>query len=263
VTRYQGGLPPLVIAISGVPALVIFASAYHVFVRRYPWLAPAPSAVKLICIRRLMKLGGKYMTMQLATLGIYQSQAMIITQMLGPSQVVIFMVTFKIISLPTDLTYLGTTPFIAAFGEAKARCDWGWIKGAFKNATFASVALGVPLAAALAFFAKPLILFWAGPSAVPDSGLVLWLFMYTVVGVSVMMAGQLLCGIERVDTLLLSIALTSFGCVALGIPFAAWWGLSGVAFAMVVSMLVILLPVRVFEVQRVFRVSSNAAGSGP
>jgi hypothetical protein len=37
---------------------------------------------------------------------------------------------------------------------------------------FGSVALGVPLAAALALFAKPLILFWAGPSAVPDSDLI-------------------------------------------------------------------------------------------
>src|SRR6266478_9301007 len=149
------------------------ANACHAFVRRYPWLAPAPSAVKLICIRRLMKLGSKYMTMQLATLGIYQSQAMIITQMLGPSQVVIFMVTYKVVTLPVDLAYMGSAPFLSAFGEAKARRDWNWIKGAFKNATVASVALGVPLAAALALAAKPLILIWAGPSAVPDPYLIL------------------------------------------------------------------------------------------
>jgi O-antigen/teichoic acid export membrane protein len=253
VTRFQGGLPQLVIAISGVPALVVaFASAYHVFVRRYPWLAPAPSAVKWTCIQRLLKLGGKYTTIQFATLGIYQSQAMIITQMLGPSQVVIFVVAFKVITLPVDLTYMGTVTFIAPLGEAKARRDWRWIKSAFKNATFTSVALGVPLAAALALFAKPLIFFWAGPSAVPDSDLILWLFMYTVLGVSVMMTGQLLSGIARIDTLLLSIALCSLGCVVLGVLFASWWGLSGVAFAMAVSMLVILLPIRVREVRRIF-----------
>jgi O-antigen/teichoic acid export membrane protein len=59
VTRFHCGLPQLVIVISGVPALVIFASAYDVFFCRYPWLAPAPSAVKWTCIRRLLKLGGK------------------------------------------------------------------------------------------------------------------------------------------------------------------------------------------------------------
>src|SRR5437588_2916050 len=90
VTRFHGGLPQLVVAISGVPALVLLANTYHAFVRHYPWLAPAPSAVRLTCVRRLLQLGGKYMTIQLASLGIYQSQAIIITQMLGPSEVVIF-----------------------------------------------------------------------------------------------------------------------------------------------------------------------------
>ena len=260
VTRFQGGLPQLVFAISGVPALVVFASAYHVFVCRYPWLAPAPSAVKWSCIRRLLKLGGRYTTIQFAALGIYQSQAMIITQMLGPTQVVIFVVAFKVITLPVELTYMGTVPFIAALGEAKARRDWRWIEGAFKNATLTSVALGVPLAATLALFAKPVILFWAGPSAVPDSNLILWLFMYTVLGVSVMMTGQLLSGIERIETLLLSIVPCSLSCVVLGALFASWWGLSGVAFAMAVSMLVILLPIRVREVRRIL--AGQRSGSG-
>jgi O-antigen/teichoic acid export membrane protein len=252
VTRFHGGLPQLVIVISGFPALVVFASAYHVFVLRYPWLAPAPSAVKWTCICRLLKLGGKYTVMQLSVLGIYQSQAIIITQMLGPSKVVIFVVAFRVIALPVELIYMGTAPLIAPLSEAKARQDWTWIRGAFKNATIASVGLGVPLAAALALLAKPLILVWAGPSAVPGYDLIFWLFIYTVVGISVMMARQLLCGIEQIETLLLSIALCSIGCVTLGVLFASWWGLSGVAFAMAVSMLVILAPIRVWDVRRVF-----------
>ena len=121
-------------------------------------------------------LGGKYMVMQLAALGIYQSQAMIITQMLGPAQVVIFAVTYKVVALPVDLVYMGTVPFMAAFGEAKARRDWDWIKGAYKNATFVSIGLCLPLAAALALVAKPLILIWAGPSAAPSCSLAVCLY---------------------------------------------------------------------------------------
>jgi O-antigen/teichoic acid export membrane protein len=262
VTRFHGGLPQLVIAISGVPALVLLANAYHVFVRRYPWLAPAPSAVRWACIRRLLKLGGKYMVMQLASLGIYQSQAMIITQMLGPSQVVIFVVTYKVVTLPVDLAYMGTVPFVSAFGEAKARRDWNWIKGAYKNATFASVALGVPLAAALALVSKPLILIWAGPAAVPDFHLVLWLFIYTAVGVWFMMSGVLLTGVEQLGPLAVSIVLCALGCVVLGVLFAPWWGLSGVAFAMAVSKIVTFWPIQVYGVRRIFSAAS-AAGSAP
>jgi O-antigen/teichoic acid export membrane protein len=253
VTRFRSGLPQLVVAISGVPTLVLLASAYHAFIRRYPWLAPAPSAMRWACIRRLLKLGSKYMIMQLAALGIYQSQAMIITQMLGPSKVIIFVVAFKIMNLPVELTYLGTVPFISAFSEAKARHDWNWIKGAFKNTTFASIVLGVSFAATLALFARPLILIWAGPSLIPDPHMVLWLFFYAAFGVSQVMAQQLLCGVERLEPLLLSIVFCAIGCVVLGILFALWWGLSGVAFAMAASMLITMWPIQFYEVRRVLR----------
>jgi O-antigen/teichoic acid export membrane protein len=258
VTRFQGGLPQLVIAMSGLPALVLLANTYHAFVRRYPWLAPAPSAVRWSCVRRLLTLGGKYMIMQLAALGIYQSQPMIITQMLGPSQVVIFVVTYKVVALPMDLIYMGTVPFISAFGEANARHDWKWIKSAYRNASFASIALGLPLAAALALVAKPLIFVWAGAAAVPDLHLVLWLFVYTAIGVCFMMAGQLLCGVERLDPLTVSIVLCAVGCVVLGVVFAPWWGLSGVAFAMAISKLITFWPIQ-GAVGRILRGTVGAA----
>lgn len=252
VTHFQGGLPQLVVATSAAPALVLLANVYHAFVRRYPWLAPAPSAVRWACIRHLQRLGGKYLIMQLASLGIYQSQAMIITQMLGPSKVVIFVVAFKIMNLPIELTYMGTVPFIAAFAEAKARHDWNWIKEAFRSTAFASIVLGVSFAAALALFAKPLILIWVGPSALPDRHLVLWLFFYVVVNVSQVMTQQLLCGVGRVEPVLLSIVFCAIGCVLFGVLFGAWWGLGGLAFAMAVSSLA-LWPIQLYEVRRIFR----------
>jgi O-antigen/teichoic acid export membrane protein len=260
VTRFQGGLPQLVFAISGVPTLVLLANAYHVFVRRYPWLTPAPSAVRWSCISRLLKLGGKYMVVQLASLGIYQSQAMIITQMIGPPQVVIFVVTYKVVTLPVEMAYMGTVPFVSAFGEARARRDWSWIKGAYKNATLASIGLGLPLAAALALLAKPLIVVWAGPSAVPDPYLVLWLFIYTAVGVCLMTAGQFLSGLQRLDPLALSITLCSIGCVVLGVVFAPWWGLSGIAFAMAISKIATFWPIQLRAVRRIFRAATAASG---
>jgi O-antigen/teichoic acid export membrane protein len=170
--------------------------------------------------------------------------------------VVIFVVAYKVIALPLDLASMGTAPFVSAFGEAKARHDWNWIKGAFKNGTLVLLTLGVPLAAVLALFAKPLILIWAGPSAVPDSYVILWLFVYTAVGICFMMAGQLLCGIQRLEPLTICIILCALGCVGLGVLFAPRWGLSGVTFAMAVSVTVSFWPIQVYEVRRIFRASS-------
>src|ERR1700761_4549467 len=252
VSQTHGGLPQLVLALSGTRSLVAIANIFFLF-RRYYWIVPKPSAVRWHCTKRLFKLGSKYLVTQLASLGIYQSQPMVITQLLGPSKVVIFVVAYKIISLPMDLTFMATQPFISAFGEAKARHDWQWIKNAYKNCVKASLVFGLPMALFLCLFAKPLIRIWAGAVAVPSNSLVLWLSVYSVIGILLMAAGQLLSGVERVDPLALSVTLCAFGVVGSSIALSPRWGLTGIAFGMAMSKLFTFWPIQLYEVRRIFR----------
>jgi O-antigen/teichoic acid export membrane protein len=256
VTHFRGGLPILILAVSGTRVLVGLANGYYLFFRRYRWLMPIMSAVKWNCTKRLLNLGGKYMVTQLAALGIYQSQPMIITQVLGPSHVMVFVIAQRIITLPAELVYMATAPFISAYSEAKARGDWKWISGAFRHSTFASIGFGVTAVAVIAFAAKPVIRIWAGPAAVPDSTLILWLSVYTLVGVSAMAAGQMLCGLERVGVWALSLTLCALGTIGLGILFGEWWGLSGVALAMAAAKLFTFLPIQTFVIHRILRTFS-------
>jgi O-antigen/teichoic acid export membrane protein len=259
VAQMKGGLPQLVLAISGTRALIGFANVYYMFFRRYPWLIPHPSAVRMSSIKRLMSLGGNYMITQLAGLGIYQSQPMIITQMLGPSYVVIFVVAQKIVTLPNDLVFMATAPFISAYGEARARADWGWIHRAFRNSLFASLAFGVPVTLAIALTAKPLIRIWAGREAVPNVQVVLWLSVYTLICVGMLSVGQLLCGLERADILAYSLSLCAICNIGLGIVFARWWGVGGVAFAMALSKFCTSSPIQIFKIRGILRANRAPA----
>jgi O-antigen/teichoic acid export membrane protein len=252
VSRFHGGLPQLVLALSGTRTFLALLNVHYMFFKRYRWLLPVPSAVRSHCVRRLFKLGGKYFVTQIGSLGIYQSQPMIITQILGPAKVMVFVVAQKIITLPMDLVYMTTAPFIPAFGEAKARNDWKWIKGAYRNATLASMAGGVPIMLALGLVAKPLIRVWAGPAAVPDTSLILWLSLYNLLGIALMATGQLLIGVERVNALALSIVLCALGTIGFGILFGRWVGLSGVAMAMAVTKLITFWPIQIWAVRRIF-----------
>jgi O-antigen/teichoic acid export membrane protein len=257
VSRFHGGLPQLVLALSGTRALVSIANVFFLF-GRYHWLVPVPSAVRWECVKRLFKLGSKYLVTQLASLGIYQSQPLIITQMLGPSKVVIFVVAYKILSLPMDLVYMATQPFVSAFGEAKARDDWRWIQGAYKNCVKASLSFGLPMLAIIAVTAKPLIRIWAGAVAVPGTSLILWLSIYALIGIMLMAAGQLMSGVERVDPLAISITLCALGVVGSGIAFSTRWGLTGIAFGMALSKLVTFWPIQLREVRRIMRRAESA-----
>ena len=252
VSRFHGGLPQLVFALSGTRTLVAIVNNFYLL-RRYPWLVPHPSAVRWHCIQRLFKLGGKYMVQQLAALGIYQSQPMIITQMLGPASVVIFVVSYKIITLPMDLIYMATQPLIAAFAEAKARRDWEWIWNAYKRATWVATAVGFSMVALMALVAKPLIRIWATPAAVPSTSFVLWLSIYVMVGTALMPTNQFLSGVEKVTPLAVSTTLCAIGVVSGGILLAHGHGLVGFAVAMAFSKLITFWPIQLYEVYRLRR----------
>jgi O-antigen/teichoic acid export membrane protein len=252
VSQTHGGLPQLVLALSGTRCLVSIANIVFLF-RRYYWIVPAPSAVRWHCVKRLFSLGSKYLVTQLASLGIYQSQPIIITQILGPAKVVIFVVAYKILSLPMDLIFMATQPFVSAIGEAKARNDWQWIQGAYKNAVRACIAFGFPLVVVIALTAKPLIRIWAGSIAIPSTSLILWLSIYTLIGIALMMAGQIMIGLERVNLLAISITLCSLGVIGSAVVLAPRWGLTGIAFGMAISKLVTFWPIQVYDVRRVLR----------
>jgi O-antigen/teichoic acid export membrane protein len=209
--------------------------------------------VRWACVKRLFSLGGKYLVTQLASLGIYQSQPIIITQMMGPKYVVIFVVAYKIIALPMDLAYMATAPFISAFGEAKARMDWGWIKDAYMKANKASLVFGLPILAVLTLCAKPIIRVWAGAAAVPSTSLILGLTLYTALGIALMTVGQLLVGLERVNALALSLVLCALAIIGSSIAVAPRWGLTGIALCMAGSKLVTYWPIQLRELRRIFR----------
>lgn len=252
VSRSHGGLPQLVLALSGTRAAVGVGNFFFLY-RRYHWLKPSPLAVRWACVKRLFSLGSKYLVTQLASLGIYQSQPMIITQTMGPKYVVVFVVTYKIITLPMDLGFMATQPFVSAFGEAKARMEWGWIKDAYLKANKASLMFGLPLLVLVALFAKPMIRIWAGAAAVPEISLIVGLSLYTALGILLMTVGQLLVGLERVNALAISLVLCALVIIGSSIVVAPYWGLTGIAFCMAGSKLVTYWPIQLRELRRIFR----------
>jgi O-antigen/teichoic acid export membrane protein len=252
VTQFSGGLPELVMALSGTRLIIGFGNVIYIF-KRYPWLIPLPSAVRWQCIRKLLSLGSKYLVSQLGSFGIGNSQPLIITQILGPAAVVPFVVTHRLITLPMEVVYMSTAPLVPAFGEAKARDDWQWIHTAYRRVTLMSVLLGIPLVLFLGGIAQPVVRLWAGPAAVPGWVLITGLVLYNSVGVIFMGTGQLLTGLERITPLVLSTVLCAVCTVGFGILGCSLMGVAGVALAMASSKLLTFWPIQFLAVRKLFR----------
>jgi O-antigen/teichoic acid export membrane protein len=158
-----------------------------------------------------------------------------------------------------DLSYMATQPFIAAFGEAKARGDWAWIRNAFWKTTWISTSIGFSLVALIALVAKPLIRIWATASAVPTTAFILWLSIYVMIGIALMPTNQFLSGVEKVTPLVISTTLCAIAVIGTGILLARGHGLVGLAMAMALSKLVTFWPIQLYEVRRILRASHTVA----
>jgi hypothetical protein len=83
--------------------------------------------------------------------------------------------------------------------------------------------------------------------------LIVWLSIYTIIGIGLMAAGQMLTGLELVNPLAISITLCALGIIGSAILLAPRWGLTGIAFGMAASKIITFWPIQLYEVRRVFR----------
>jgi O-antigen/teichoic acid export membrane protein len=235
VTRFQGGLPQLVLALSGTRLVVMAANAVYLFAVRNPWLVPRPSFVSRRLFNRLLTLGVKYLVNQMALMAAFQSQPMLITHTLGPAQVGTFMIVYRLVTLPSTLVYLLTFPLLSAYAEAKARGDWNWIWGTLRKYLVGSAVCATGTVIAVGLLARSLVRAWAGPALVPEVGLVVALGTFALLQSIATPSGILLYGLEKVGGLALIQWAHGILTVLLSIRFAQSLGLVGIAIAMSIS----------------------------
>ncbi len=257
VTRVRGGLPLLVFALSGVRLLVTLANTGYLFGRQYPWLAPLPQAVTRRSVRRLTSLGVKHMAAQLAGMGMFQSQPIIIAQTLGPVQVGIFNLTQRVLTLPLMVVQGFVFSLMPAYGEAEARQDWLWIRRTLKHSSLAAALVTVCMALCLAPFASSIVSFLAGPAMTPQPSLVFAVSFYAIVAGIVTPSSVMLYGLKRVGGQALGAAINAVATISLGIWLTRAWGLSGMGAAMAIALLAVNPIIQAMQIRTVFKKHST------
>jgi O-antigen/teichoic acid export membrane protein len=241
VTRREGGLMQLVLGVYGARLAVNVACGVHLVGHAKPWLRPSPGATSLRALRRLAGLGSHYALVQLASVGVFQSQPIILTHAIGPTAVVTFSVALRLLSLPITLVQLVTGPLMPAFGEARARGDWSWIWGTLRRSLLVAGLVASACYLVLGPITSYLVRQWVGPAAVPEPFLVALLCAYGLFAALAAPLSSALFGLERTGgqagVALLNAAVTVGGGVALAHALK----LPGMGLATAAGMLVNLL----------------------
>lgn len=114
--------------LSASPVLVWIGASIWLFRGRYRMIRPVWRKAKRGEFRRLMSLGGQFFLIQLASVMLFATDNMIITQLLGPEQVTPYMLAHKYFNLIPVAFGLITNSLWSAFTDAYERGDVGWIR---------------------------------------------------------------------------------------------------------------------------------------
>lgn len=253
VTQMEGGLPLLVASLFGVRLFFSMINAGYLFLIRHPSLKPLPSAVTKKSFDGLMDLGWKYLVGQLSGIGMFQSQPFIITRIVGLEGVTIFGIAQRILTLPLMVVQMFSNPFMAAYGEAKARGDWDWIRKNLRRTTLIAAVGSFAMVVPLCLSAKWLILHWIQkPEVVPSDGLIAFFGIYTIVACIVTPASVMLYGIERVGGQSIFALINAILTVVFGVILTQYYGITGMAMAMALALLLVNPIAQFTQVRQVF-----------
>lgn len=218
-----------------------------------PWLRPSLSRFQRRLLPRIFHSGGQFFAIQLAGLVVFNSDNIVISHFLSPAEVTPYNVTWKLANYATMFQIVASSAVWPAYSEAWARGDIGWIRKTYRRIRWMTIGTLALACAVLIPYGKVIIRIWAGAVAVPSSSLLLlmciWMALYAITSnQSCLMGATTRVGKQ---------AFWGTLGAAANLALTLWWvrtmGTVGVILGTVVSYVVFILLVQMWEVRSVLR----------
>lgn len=253
-----GGVATLMVAALGGPLLAAALNMSLLFVRQRPWLRPSRHLVRGEKARVLLRTGFLFVVLQLSLVVGYQSDAIVIAQILGPESVPNFSIPMRLFLLAPMFLSLALAPLWPAYSEALARRDLQWVNRTLRRSIVVATTVNVPSAAVLFLSAPSILSLWVGDavsvSTLLLSSLAIWLVLNSLNGP----LSMLLLGANALRFLAITSVLMAIVNIAISIFLVGRIGIAGAVIGTIVAQtLFILIPWSLYAA----RVARGAMGS--
>jgi O-antigen/teichoic acid export membrane protein len=226
----EGSLLYLVLVLAGVPPIVMFLAGWWLYRNGYKMFAPSLKLVEFKYARGLLSLGATFFVIQLGVLMLFQTDNIVTTQLYGPKQVTTFNVAYRLFSTIIMGFTIIMTPFWAAFTDAYAKDDIGWIKNIMAN--MEKLWLGICVGTLFLLFASPYIFkFWLGDAVKVPFMLSVAMSIYVMVYTWQTIHVFILNGIGKVRLQLYLVVISSCVNIPLAIFLGKYFSLAGITIA--------------------------------
>jgi len=237
---YQKGLPILVFVLVGFPliASILNIIIFTIFNKK---LIPNLKLLNFKLSKKIIKLGFLFFVLQLVSSIAYQSDSIVVAQILGADQVPQYAVPYKLFSLVPMIMNFILLPLWPAYGEAKSRGDHLWVLNTFKKSVRISLIICIPISFFLFLFGRKIIILWAGENINPSILLIfllsIWMLLKTIIGGPISMFFN---GLSIVKFQVITNSIMAVINLLLSIYFVHQIGVSGVILGSIISTILIL-----------------------
>jgi O-antigen/teichoic acid export membrane protein len=198
-------------------------------------LLPRVALVSRTVSRRLLRFGLGFLVMQIAIAVAYETDTVVIAQVLGPQSVQQYAVPMQLFIIPEQLLGLVLIPLWPAYSEALARGDRAWVAKTLRWTLGAALGVGAVAACAIALLAPTVIHLWVGSSVKPSVLLLCaagaWLLVMSMTQpISIFLNGAGILGPQAISAVVMMV-----GNLGLSIYLAKAVGVSGVVWGTVIA----------------------------
>jgi O-antigen/teichoic acid export membrane protein len=257
--HFRGGLPWLVLAMSGGPVVALLLNWVAEFGWLKPWLFPQHRFFRLAAAQRIAGAGLMFMILQLATALAFSSDNIVIAQVLGAAAVTQYAVPMRLFSVLGVISALFFLPLWPAYGEAVARGDIAWVKRTLiRSLLLTFVLCGAP-AVVLTLMGKTIIRMWVGPQIQPAFHLLLGMGIWAVLAGLGNALAMFLNGANILKFQAVCGSLMAIAAVLLKVWLAHYWGTSGVIWATVFAYTLAAAPMLIYVRSSLRRMGRSSA----
>ena len=253
VTRLEGGLQLLVVALSGSLLVVNIISAVWLFGWSKPWLLPRLGRVRRFAVRKLTSLGGMFFIVQVAGLLLFQTDNLIIAHYLGAAAVTPYSVTWRLFSYTMIFQTLARPSYWPAYAEAFNRGDYAWVRRTFRMDFRITVVSTLCLAIPLVLVGQWVIGKWAGSAAVPPFSLLPWMGLWCVIFAATCSQSCILASSSRLRGQAMYSITAAIVNIAASVALVQRMGVTGAILGTIAAYVTCILLPQWIEVRRALR----------
>ncbi len=234
VTFTEGSLINLALAMGGTSFVVLLASNIWTFKHLLQKYRPSIRFVRFRMAKGIMSMGIMFFFIQIIAIAFYQTNNLIISHYVGPTEVTVYNIAYKYMQVLTMIFTILITPFWSAFAEANVNGDYTWMRNMTKRLIriVAGIALlGIVMVAMSPWFYK----IWLQGSVTVPFIITILVFGFHICNIWSTLWTQLLCGFGKIRLQVICSTLCCASYLPMGILGCKHFGLTGLLIASLIS----------------------------